>query len=288
MEHFCATGDRSAGERGEVVVMGAAIVTGGGRGVGRTITRALSEMGHVVHICGRTESELAQTARDIPRVVPQRLDLFDQEATRRWLEDICRQESSIDVLVNNAGVMAAVGPFSQIALEEWEEVVRLNLFVTARVTHQVLPVMITQRRGCIINLAGGGSAYPRKHFSAYACSKAAVLRFSDTLAEELREVHVRVNAVAPGLQQSKIWRHALKAGETPPQEPWADPEKLVRLIKYILSSPCLTGKFLHIDDDYERMDEQIMASELYTLRRINPSGRSVVPTAQLTPRSARS
>ena len=160
--------------------------------------------------------------------------------------------------------------------KEWEDVVRLNLFVTARVTHQVLPSMIKQRSGCIINLAGGGSAYPRKHFSAYACSKAAVLRFSDTLAEELWECGIRVNAITPGSQQSAIWRYALKAGERPPEQ-WADPEALVKLIRYVVSSPFLKGKFLHVEDDYERIDERIMASELYTLRRISPSGRTVIP-----------
>lgn len=258
---------------------GTAIVTGGSRGVGKTITRALSEMGYLVHICARTEAELAQTAQEIKHVEPQRVDVMDDEATRRWLDGIIRRSPSIDVLVNNVGVMAAVGPFVNLDMDEWEQVFRRNLFTMARITHHVLPVMIKQRSGCIINLAGGGSAYPRKNFSAYACSKAAVLRFSDTLAEELREFHIRVNAVAPGMQRSEIWRHALKAGEKPAHEHWADPEALVRLITYIVSSPFVTGKFLHIEDEYERIDEQVMASELYTLRRISPSGRSVVPQA---------
>ena len=72
-----------------------------------------------------------------------------------------------------------------------------------------------------------------------------------------------------------------KAGEAPPQGQWTDPEKLARLIKYIVSSPFLTGKFLHIEDDYESIDEQVMASELYTLRRISPSGRSVLPLGRM-------
>ena len=262
---------------------GSAIVTGGGRGVGKTIARTLSGLGYAVHVCARSDAELAQAARDIPRLVPQRVDLMDADATRRWIDDILRQEPPINVLVNNAGVMAAVGPFATVDLTEWEAVFGLNLFAMARVTQQVLPAMMRQRSGCIINLAGGGSAYPRKHFTAYACSKAAVLRFSDTLAEELKEVGIRVNAVAPGLQRSEIWRHAIQAGEKPVHERWADPEALVKLITYIVSSPFLTGKFLHIEDPYEQIDEQVMASELYTLRRISPSGRTVLP--QMTTRA---
>lgn len=255
---------------------GVAVVTGGGRGVGKTITRALSEMGYVVHICARTTSELAETAREIPHVVPQRVDVMNRRATRRWVAGIIRREPSIDVLVNNVGIMAAVGPFVALDMDAWEAVFDCNLFAVARITHQVLPVMIKQRRGCIINLAGGGSAYPRKRFSAYACSKAAVLRFSDTLAEELWESGIRVNAITPGSQQSAIWHYALKAGEQPPKQ-WADPEALMKLVRYVVSSPVLKGKFLHVEDDYERIDEQVMASELYTLRRISPSGRSVIP-----------
>lgn len=261
--------------------VGIAIVTGGSRGVGKTITRALSEMGYVVHICARTSSELAETARDVPRVIPQRVDVMNDRATRRWVAGIIRHEPSIDVLVNNVGVMAAVGPLWTLDMDEWETVFRRNLFSMVRICHQVIPVMIKQRRGCIINLAGGGSAYPRPRFSAYACSKAAVLRLSDTLAEELKAFTIRVNAVAPGLQRSEIWRHAIEAGEQPPQGSWADPNKLAKLIRYVVSSPSLTGKFLHIEDDYEHVDESVMNSDVYTLRRISPSGRSVVPSESL-------
>lgn len=257
-----------------------AIVTGGSRGVGKTITRALLEMGYLVHICARHEDELRQTAEEFPNVKWSRVDVTDRSATRAWLGTVIDQEPSIDVLVNNVGVMAAVGPFVDLDMDEWEQVFDRNLFSMVRICHQVVPAMIRHGGGCVINLAGGGSAYPRKNFSAYACSKAAVLRFSDTLAEELRAFSIRVNAVAPGLQRSAIWRHAVKAGERPPHERWAEPEKLAKLIKYIVSTPRLTGKFLHIDDDYEQIDEAVMASELYTLRRISPSGRSVIPSSE--------
>lgn len=262
---------------------GVAIVTGGSRGVGKTITCALSEMGYRVHICARHEEELVQTAKEIQNVQPARLDITDRVATRAWLEELIAREGRVDVLVNNVGVMSAVGPFVTLDMDEWEAVFDRNLFSAARVCRHVTPCMIAQGSGCIINLAGGGSAYPRQRFTAYACSKAAILRLSDTLAEELKEFHVRVNAVAPGMQQSAIWRHALRVGERPPHEHWADPAALVKLIKYIVSSPTLTGKFLHIEDDYEHIDEQVLASELYTLRRISPSGRSVMPSPHSLP-----
>lgn len=249
---------------------GVAVVTGGSRGVGKTITRALSEMGYLVYICARTEAELVKTAKEVENVRIKRLDITDYDATREWLDEILRGASTIDVLVNNVGVMACVGPLPELDMDEWERVFRRNLFSMVRICRQAIPAMIKSGGGCIINIAGGGSAYPRRNFTAYACSKAAVVRFSDSLAEELKGYHIRVNAVAPGLQESAIWRHALNAGERPPRESWDDPEDLVQLIKYIVSTPFLTGKFLHIKDDYRSIDEKLMASDLYTLRRINP------------------
>lgn len=249
---------------------GVAVVTGGSRGVGKTTVKALSGMGYLVYTCARNEAELVKTAREVKNARIKCLDLMNYGATQEWIDQILIESAYIDVLVNNAGVMAAVGPLVELDMDEWEMVFRRNLFSMVRICHRVIPVMIKNKGGCIINIAGGGSAYPRKNFTAYACSKAAVVRLSDTLAEELQDFNIRVNAVAPGMQESAIWRHALKAGEKPPRESSDNPEDLARLIKYIVSTPSLTGKFLHIKDDYRGIDEKIMISELYTLKRINP------------------
>lgn len=266
---------------------GIAVVTGGSRGVGKTITRTLSEMGYAVHICARHDEELRRAEGEIPNVRGARVDVTDRAATRAWLEAVIAQAGSIDVLVNNAGVMAAVGPFLRLDLEEWERVFDRNLFSMARICQQVIPAMMKRGGGCIINLSGGGAAYPRAYFSAYASSKAAVLRLSDTLAEELRPFRIRVNAIAPGIQRSDLWRHAIRAGVRPPEGQGTDPEKLAKLIRYLVSTPFVTGKFLHVEDDYERIDEDVMAGELYTLRRISPSGRSVIAPAAIVSPSVR-
>jgi 3-oxoacyl-[acyl-carrier protein] reductase len=250
---------------------GVALVTGGGRGVGKTITKTLSEMGYVVYTCARSEAELTKTAEEIKHVRVTRVDVTDHQATHAWIEDILNREKRMDVLVNNVGVMAAVGPFVELDMDEWESVFRRNLFSMVRICQQVVPVMMRYHGGCIINLAGGGSAYPRKHFIAYACSKASVVRFSDSLAEELRPFSIRVNAIGPGLQRSAIWRHALRAGEHPPHDQWDSPEDLARLIQYLVTTSFVTGKFLHINDRYREANEAVMASDLWTLRRINPS-----------------
>jgi NAD(P)-dependent dehydrogenase (short-subunit alcohol dehydrogenase family) len=247
-----------------------AVVTGGGRGVGKTITRALTELGYLVHICARSAEQLTATARELPGVRPAVVDVTDHARTYAWIEAILAEHGTVDVLVNNAGVMAPVGPLHEVNVDEWEAAFRRNLFSMVRICQQVIPRMIEARSGCIINLAGGGSAYPRKNFTAYACSKAAVVRLSDSLADELRPYGIRVNALAPGLQESEIWRHAARVGEQPPRQEWDSPKDLARLVTHMVTTPALTGKFLHIRDEYAKIDDAIMASDLFTLRRINP------------------
>jgi 3-oxoacyl-[acyl-carrier protein] reductase len=245
-----------------------AIVTGGGRHVGRTITEALAEMDFRVHICGRTASELERTAREVPRVQARVLDLRDRVGIERWVRDIVQAEGRIDVLVNNAAVMTPLGAFVDNALDEWWISVEVNLLGTAIVTHAVLPCMIRQREGHIINLGGGGSAYPRAHHTAYACSKAAVVRFSDTLAEEVREYNIKVNVLSPGQQYSRMREQDRQFGIAFPPA-WDSPEKLKSLARFLAETE-ITGKFVHVNDDYRNFDGDVLRSDLYTLRRINP------------------
>ena len=243
-----------------------AVVTGGSRGVGLTITKTLAKMDFDVYTCARQA-----TAIDLPGVRLTTLDVTDYHAADAWINAILKETGRIDVLVNNAGVMSAVGPLADVDPDDWEAVFRVNVFAVTRLCRRVIPVMAEQGGGCIINLAGGGSAYPRKHFTAYACSKAAVVRLSDSLAEELRPLGIRVNAIGPGLQQSEIWRHAEEAGEKPPSQPWDSPQDLAELIQFLVTTPTVTGKFLHIKDKYREAAPATLSSDLWTLRRINPS-----------------
>ena len=128
--------------------------------------------------------------------------------------------------------------------------------------------MIEQGGGHIINLGGGGSAYPRADHSAYASSKAAIVRFSDTLAEEVREKNVKVNVLSPGKQYSKMREQDREFGIRFPDE-WDDREKVKALTRFLVTTN-ITGKFIHINDNYSSFTDDIMKSDLYTLRRINP------------------
>lgn len=245
-----------------------AIVTGGSRNVGRTIAEALMEMKFRVYICSRTREELERAGQELENVKTKRLDLLDHDRIFEWVTEVIKESGRIDVLVNNAAVMTPLGPFVQNTLDEWFETIQINLMGTVAFTKAVLPHMIEQGSGHIINLGGGGSAYPRSNHSAYACSKAAIVRFSDTLAEELRDKNVKVNVLSPGKQYSKMREQDREYGIGFPDE-WDDREKVKALTRFLVTTN-ITGKFIHINDKYESFTDEIMKSDLYTLRRINP------------------
>ncbi len=119
----------------------------------------------------------------------------------------------IDIVVNAAGVYGPIGPIAEIDLEEWEKALRTNLIGTLTVCREVLPSMIERRRGSIINFSGGGAAAPLPRFSAYGVSKAAVVRLTETLAEEVAQYGIRVNAIAPGAIDTTLQDKVLEAGD---------------------------------------------------------------------------
>lgn len=147
--------------------------------------------------------------------------------------------------------------------------------------------MIKQRRGKIINLSGGGAAYPAPHFSAYAASKAAVVRFTETLAEEMKAFNIQVNAIAPGAINTGIQEEVLAAGEIAGEKALAEakkvretggtPPKVPAALAVFLASDesnGLTGKLISaVWDDWKEMGKrfpEIMSTNIYTLRRVVP------------------
>jgi 3-oxoacyl-[acyl-carrier protein] reductase len=189
------------------------LVTGATFGIGRELALAFAANGDLVAACGRTTDALESLAREAPGVVPYTCDVTEPEQVRRMVDDIVRQSGGIDVLVNNVGRYGPVGPIEDTPIEEWWDALRTNLFSTFLVTRTVLPAMLATGAGKIINLSGGGAAAPLPRFSAYAASKAAIVRFTETIAEELKERNIKVNAIAPGFIPTRIHDATVAAGE---------------------------------------------------------------------------
>lgn len=267
------------------------VVTGAGRGIGRAIALAFAREGAEVVVVSRTLSEVEETAVQIEALgghaLQLQIDVSKSEDVEKMVKLTMQKSGRIDVLVNNAGILGPVGPLVENDVDHWMETIRVNLIGTFLCCKAVLPIMIRQHKGKIINLSGGGAAYPRPRFSAYSASKCAVVGLTSTLAEEVKDFDIQVNAVAPGAVYSRLHEQVLnaglKAGEkelegskrvketegTPPEVP-------AELAVFLASdeSDGLTGRLISaVWDDWHKMSkeriEEIMSRELYTLRRID-------------------
>jgi NAD(P)-dependent dehydrogenase (short-subunit alcohol dehydrogenase family) len=200
-----------------------ALVTGGGRGIGAGIGRAFVAEGAAVFLVSRTRSELEALAAELAagageaglpaRVGYHVADVSDPGAVAAAVEACASSLGPIDVLVNAAGIYGPIGLTWEVDADEWARAVAVNLMGTLHACRAVIPGMVARGGGRIINFSGGGATAPLPRFSAYAATKAAVVRLTETLAEELAGHGVAVNAVAPGAIDTSLQDAVLAAGE---------------------------------------------------------------------------
>lgn len=267
-----------------------ALITGAGRGIGRAIALAFAHQGANLVLLARTGSELEETARLVREAGCQALaftvDVSQRDQVERAVAEGA-QLGPIDVLVNNAGVQPPIGPLAENDPDEWMRAVSINLFGPMLCIKAVLPGMMERRQGKIINLSGGGATGPRPNFSAYAASKAALVRLTETLAQELRPYNIQVNALAPGAINTRMLDEVLAAGERAGAE-WdqakqraqkgGTPVELAAAAAVFLASDQshgLTGKLVAAPhDDWQAWDavriDGLNNSPWLTLRRMDP------------------
>jgi len=268
-----------------------AVITGAGRGIGRYLALGFAKEGAKLVIVSRTISELKRTAKEIKNiqkdVLAHRVDISDEKDVSNLAREIKKRYGTVDILINNAGILGPLGLITDIKTDQWIRAIKINLIGTYLCTKYLLPSMIKKRCGKIINLSGGGAAYPKPLFGSYASSKAAVIRLTENLAEELKEFNIQVNAIAPGGVKTKIQEEILRFKHLPENvfketkdilaSGGTTPSKIVNLALFLATedSNGLTGKFIHVNDSWRNWSKsdikKINTSELYTLRRINPA-----------------
>jgi NAD(P)-dependent dehydrogenase (short-subunit alcohol dehydrogenase family) len=281
-----------------------AIVTGASRGLGLAVAQRLSAEGAHLVLAARDEAGL-HNARDVvsearahsdQQVLIQQTDVSRVADVELLVARAAQITGNIDVLVSNAGVYGPLGRVEDLDWNEWVRTIEINLFGTVLCCRAVLPAMREQGKGKIIILSGGGATQPLPRFTAYAASKAAVVRFAETLAEEVKDVGIDVNAVAPGALNTRLLDEVLAAG--PDQVGSQFYERAVRqqqeggtpvevgatLIAFLASSASdgVTGRLISaVWDDWQRLPdqrEQLASSDVYTLRRIVPQDRGWNPS----------
>ena len=269
-----------------------AVITGAGRGIGRAIALAYAREGARLALAARSEPELDETVAAVSELgaeaIAVRTDVTSQIGTERLARRTVERFGRIDVLVNNAGISGPVGPLQDNDIAEWVDTINVNLTGTFLVCRAVVPVMIGQGGGKIINLSGAGVANAWSNMSAYCSSKAAVVRLTEVLAQELEGKGITVNALGPGSVHTSMWEkmteQAADAGAEFIHElgqrvlsgGGASIDDCAELAVWLASeeSGNLTGRIISATaDDFRSMSPlipEIMEGDGYTLRVMKP------------------
>jgi NAD(P)-dependent dehydrogenase (short-subunit alcohol dehydrogenase family) len=272
-----------------------AIITGASQGLGKAIAAEYLKEGAAVVICARDAALLEKTRQELAasggQVLAQACDVSDEKQVGELVAFAQRELCGVDILVSNAGVYGPMGPTEEVDLREWTRALEINLYGTLLPCRAVIPHFKKAGRGKIVIISGGGATNPLPNISAYAASKAAVVRLMETLAEELRAHGVDVNAVAPGALKTRLVEQVLEAGPDKvgaaffeKNKKWAEegatPLALgAELCAWLASAESngITGKLISAQwDPWARLQEhreELAKSDIYCLRRIVPEDR---------------
>jgi NAD(P)-dependent dehydrogenase (short-subunit alcohol dehydrogenase family) len=276
-----------------------ATITGANQGLGKAIAEAYVRAGASVLLTARNEELLRQVQEELKPLATNgagvhilRADvssMADCEATVARAKELFGD--SLSILVNNAGVYGPKGRIEDIDWAEWATAIQINLIGTVLMCRAIIPHFRAKGYGKIVNLSGGGATQPLPRISAYAASKAAVVRMTDTLAEELKDAKVDVNAIAPGALNTRLLDEVLSAGPEKvgqafydrslkqQKEGGAPLEKGADLAVWLASadSDGISGKLLSaVWDPWKDLPAKrdvLAKSDIYTLRRIVPEDR---------------
>lgn len=177
-----------------------ALITGGGKGIGRALAFALAAEGANIGLMARTQADLDRVAEELQpfqvKVTTAVADVSDLDAVTSAVERIKQGLGTIDILVNNAGI-SSFGTFMELEPARWEEIVKVNLFGPYYVTRAVLPDMIERQTGDIINISSTAGKNGNRVTSAYSASKFALIGMSESLMQEVRKHNIRVSTLTP-------------------------------------------------------------------------------------------
>ena len=273
-----------------------ALITGGSQGLGKAIAGHFLVEGANAVLCARGEKELLATRDELAKQFPSQkvlakiCDVSSETQVNELVAFALHELGPLHALVLNAGIYGPMGATESVSLEEWRRAMDINLYGVLLPCRAVIPHFKKSGHGKIVILSGGGATNPLPNISAYAASKAAVIRLMETLAEELKTFRVDVNAIAPGALATRLVDEVLAAGPEKvgavfyeKNKQWKDkgatPLELgANLAVYLASaqSDGITGKLISAQwDPWEKLHElkDDLNSDIYTLRRIVPKDR---------------
>jgi NAD(P)-dependent dehydrogenase (short-subunit alcohol dehydrogenase family) len=277
-----------------------ALITGATQGLGLEIARSYLQAGAAgICICGRDApalegalGELRRLAGSRQRVLGEPADVSRPEDVQRLVDIALAGMDGVTILICNAGVYGPKGPIDQVDWSQWRRAVEINLLGSMLPARALAEHFISREYGKIVQLSGGGATNPLPGLSAYAASKAGIVRFAETLAEELRDSHVDVNSIAPGALNTRMLDEVLDAGpkrvgtefyeraRRQQRDGGVSLSKGATLAVFLGSgaSDGITGKLLSaVWDPWPQLPEHRadLDSDVYTLRRIDPRDRGL-------------
>ena len=238
-----------------------AIVTGAGGGVGKAISKRLSSEGCKVIMLGRDRTKLQKAAAEIgnkKNTMTVIADITKEAEVLSALDQTINSFDKIDILINNAGIINDPTPFHEMSEDQWDDLVKTNLFGMFRMTKAVIPVMMENGGGSIVNISSvlGIRSIPRVPLSVYAVTKAGVIMFTRSIAVEYGQYKIRCNCVAPSTIRSSIIEPYLQDEEakkvlesTFPLHVIGEPEDISGAVAYLCSddSKWVTGTIMMVD-----------------------------------------
>jgi 3-oxoacyl-[acyl-carrier protein] reductase len=242
-----------------------ALVTGGGRGIGRNVALELAAAGASVAVAARSADQIRQTAEEIGGLAIE-CDVSDREAVERMVAEVESEYGRLDLLVSNAGTSVREDAAWELEPADWWRVFEVNVLGVYLCCRAAIPGMLERGGGRIVNVASGAAYLPGSASTAYSASKAAVHRFSETLALQLEPRGIPVFSISPGLVRTQMTERFSE------DAPWTPPELAPRLVRALASGRLdgLAGRYLHaehddIDDIAGRID-QIRSEDLNAIR----------------------
>jgi NAD(P)-dependent dehydrogenase (short-subunit alcohol dehydrogenase family) len=273
-----------------------AIITGASRGLGAQIARTMCAQGASLLLVSRSANDLAALAATLATPIGgQRVDYLTSDlgaldGPARVIDKARELWPRLDALVNNAAIIGPIGKAWETSWFEWNTTIRVNLLAPVELCRLAVSWMAGSG-GSIINISGGGATGPRPYFTAYGTAKAALVRFSETLAQETAGLRVRVNCIAPGAMNTEMTAAVLRAGpaaagakefasaRSQSEAGATTPEAAAELVAFLASeaSAGITGRLISaVWDPWKTLPGRVAElekSDIYTLRRIVPSDR---------------
>ena len=274
------------------------VITGANQGFGEAIAAAFVKEGASVYICARDKEKLLAVQNKLKgmagkdqKVFAMTADVSIENDVKKLIDAAAAEFNHIDILVNNAGIYGPKGSIDKIDSGEWAKAIEINLIGVFYCCKYGVAHMKKNRYGKIINLSGGGATAPLPFISAYAASKAGVVRLTETIAEECKSFNIDINSVAPGALNTRLLDEVLAAGPETVGKDFYEraikqkndggvPLETGAELCVFLASPesdGITGRLISAKwDPWQTLPgrrEELSKSDIYTLRRIVPEDR---------------